>query len=148
MTVLERTKANPRKLKLELTESMLMHNIDDVIEKMNALKGFGIRFALDDFGVGFSSLSSLKRLPIERIKIDQSFVADVLTNRNVAAIVGTIVDMARNLEMGVIAEGVETQGQRDFLLAVGCHYFQGFLFGSPQCNDRLGYQPGGSTPPK
>jgi diguanylate cyclase (GGDEF)-like protein/PAS domain S-box-containing protein len=138
--VLERTKVNPHNLILELTESMLMQNIDDVIEKMNALKSLGIRFALDDFGVGFSCLSSLQRLPLKRIKIDQSFVSDILTNGNDAAIVGTIVDMARNLKMGVIAEGVETQGQRDFLLAVGCHYFQGFLFGSPQSVDKLGCQ--------
>ena len=138
MMVLERTGADPKRLKLELTESTLMRDIDAVIAKMNALKERGVCFALDDFGTGFSSLSSLRRLPLDRLKIDQSFVARVLTDSSEAAIAKTIVAMAGSLNMGVIAEGVETQGQRDFLAASGCQSFQGFLFGQPKPVELLG----------
>ncbi|MEY3447179.1 MAG: hypothetical protein RIR45_1934 [Pseudomonadota bacterium] len=132
LAILDKTGINPERLKLEMTESMVMHDIEDVIRKMNTLRARGVRFALDDFGTGFSSLSSLKRLPLDRLKIDQSFVAQILTDRGDAAIATMILAMARSLDMGVIAEGVETLRQRDFLVAAGCQCFQGFLFGQPQ----------------
>jgi diguanylate cyclase (GGDEF)-like protein/PAS domain S-box-containing protein len=132
VAVLESTGVDPRNLKMEMTESVVMHDIDAVIGKMNALRARGIRFALDDFGTGYSSLAVLKRLPLDRLKIDQSFVAHILTNSDDAAIATMILAMASSLGMGVIAEGVETQGQRDFLAAAGCQNFQGFLFGHPE----------------
>jgi diguanylate cyclase (GGDEF)-like protein/PAS domain S-box-containing protein len=138
LAALERTGADPKLLKLELTESTLMRDIDAVISKMNALKERGVCFALDDFGTGFSSLSSLRRLPLDRLKIDQSFVARVLTDSSEAAIARTIVAMAGSLNMGVIAEGVETRGQRDFLATAGCQSFQGYLFGQPEPAELLG----------
>jgi diguanylate cyclase (GGDEF)-like protein/PAS domain S-box-containing protein len=131
LTVLEQTGANPDKLKLELTESMLVHNIADIIAKMNALKIHGIRFSLDDFGTGFSSLSYLKRLPFNQLKIDQSFVRDALTDSNDAAIIRTIIDLGQSLGMDVIAEGVETEQQRNFLATHGCKHYQGYLFSKP-----------------
>jgi diguanylate cyclase (GGDEF)-like protein/PAS domain S-box-containing protein len=132
LAVLERTGVDPKNLKMEMTESVMMHDINDVIRKMNALRDRGICFALDDFGTGYSSLSVLKRLPLDRLKIDQSFVAHILTSSDDAAIATMILAMARSLGMSVIAEGVETQGQRDFLAAAGCRNFQGFLFGHPE----------------
>jgi diguanylate cyclase (GGDEF)-like protein/PAS domain S-box-containing protein len=138
LAALERTGADPKLLKLELTESTLMRDIDAVISKMNALKERGVCFALDDFGTGFSSLSSLRRLPLDRLKIDQSFVARVLTDSSEAAIAKTIVAMAGSLNMGVIAEGVETRGQRDFLATAGCQSFQGYLFRQPEPAELLG----------
>ncbi|MBC7860507.1 MAG: EAL domain-containing protein [Burkholderiaceae bacterium] len=131
LAVLERTGADPRKLKLELTESQLMDNVEDTIAKMGALKARGVGFALDDFGTGYSSLSYLKRLPLEKLKIDRSFVMDVLTDPNDAAITKTIVALAHSLGLGVIAEGVETAAQRDFLTRNGCHLYQGYLFSKP-----------------
>ncbi|MCD8547867.1 MAG: EAL domain-containing protein [Aeromonadaceae bacterium] len=123
--------ANPQRLKLELTESLLLHDMADMIRKMRALKAFGIGFSLDDFGTGYSSLSYLKRLPLEQLKIDQSFVRDLLTDPNDAAIARTIIALADSLGLSVIAEGVEQQSQRLFLARQGCHIYQGFLFGRP-----------------
>jgi diguanylate cyclase (GGDEF)-like protein/PAS domain S-box-containing protein len=123
--------ANPYRLKLELTESMLLSDFDDVIVKMGELRSIGVNFALDDFGTGCSSLSYLKRLPLDQLKIDQSFVRDVLTDPNDAAIARTILSLARSLDLSVVAEGVETAGQRDFLLQCGCKAFQGYFFGRP-----------------
>ncbi|HXP97981.1 MAG TPA: EAL domain-containing protein [Telmatospirillum sp.] len=131
MAVIERTGANPQRLKLELTESLLVANVQDIIEKMVALKAKGTNFSLDDFGTGYSSLSYLKRLPLEQLKIDQSFVRDVLTDPNDAAIARTIVALAQSLGLGVIAEGVETEEQRDFLAGLGCHAYQGYFFSRP-----------------
>jgi diguanylate cyclase (GGDEF)-like protein/PAS domain S-box-containing protein len=131
LAVLERTGADPRKLKLELTESQLMDNVEETIDKMAALKARGVGFALDDFGTGYSSLSYLKRLPLEKLKIDRSFVKDVLTDPNDAAITQTIVALAKSLGLGVVAEGVETAAQRDFLVRNGCHLHQGYLFSKP-----------------
>ena len=128
---LQRTGANPNRLKLELTESMLVENVEDIIRKMNALKARGVGFALDDFGTGYSSLSYLKRLPLDQLKIDQSFVRDILVDPNDAAIARTIVMLADSLGLGVIAEGVETEAQRDFLAASGCHACQGNFFSEP-----------------
>ena len=131
LAVLARTGANPQRLKLELTESMLVANVEEIIAKMIALKAYGIGFSLDDFGTGYSSLSYLKRLPLDQLKIDQSFVRDVLVDPNDAAIAKTIVALAQSLGLGVIAEGVETQVQRDFLATSGCHAYQGFFFSHP-----------------
>lgn len=132
LAVLENTGANPQRLKLELTESLLISNVDDVIEKMFALKVKGVNFSLDDFGTGYSSLSYLKRLPLDQLKIDQSFVNDLLVDSNNAAIARTIVALAASLGLGVIAEGVETEAQRHFLASLGCHAYQGYLFHRPQ----------------
>jgi len=132
ITALDSTGANPERLKLELTESLLVANVDEVIEKMFALKAKGVSFSLDDFGTGYSSLSYLKRLPLDQLKIDQSFVRDVLSDPNDASIAKTIITLAESLGMGVIAEGVETEPQRDFLARSGCHFYQGYFFGRPQ----------------
>ncbi|NMM76689.1 EAL domain-containing protein [Acidovorax sp. SRB_24] len=131
LEVLHDTGAPPAQLKLELTESLLLHDVEDSIAKMQALRTRGVGFSLDDFGTGYSSLSYLKRLPLDQLKIDQSFVRDVLTDPNDAAIACTVVALARSLGLDVVAEGVETAGQRDFLLRNGCRRFQGYLFGRP-----------------
>jgi diguanylate cyclase (GGDEF)-like protein/PAS domain S-box-containing protein len=131
VSVLERTASDPGKLKLELTESLLLDDIEDVVAKMNALKARGVCFSLDDFGTGYSSLSYLKRLPLDQLKIDQSFVRDVMVDPNDAAIARTIVGLAHSLGLGVIAEGVETEEQLLFLASHGCHAYQGYLFSRP-----------------
>ncbi len=123
--------ANPARLKLELTESVVLENVEDTIDKMHTLKQLGIEFSMDDFGTGHSSLSYLKRLPLDQIKIDRSFVRDIATDPNDAAIVNTIIAMTRTLGLNVIAEGVETEAQREFLNRHGCHAFQGYLFSRP-----------------
>ena len=119
--------ADPRRLKLELTESMFAFDLEAIIAKMMALKAQGVGFSLDDFGTGYSSLSYLKRLPLDQLKIDQSFVRDVLTDPNDATIARTIVALGHSLGLEVIAEGVETAGQKEFLAAHGCEYCQGYL---------------------
>ena len=131
LTVLRKTGANPYRLKLELTESLLLTDVQDVIEKMTELRSIGVNFSLDDFGTGYSSLSYLKRLPIDQLKIDQSFVRDVLTNPNGAAITRTILTLAKSLDLVAVAEGIETEGQMAFLIQNGCVAFQGYLFGKP-----------------
>ncbi len=131
LDTIERTGANPRRLKLELTESLLVDNVEDIIQKMFALKAYGVEFSLDDFGTGYSSLSYLKRLPLNQLKIDQSFVRDVLVDPNDASIAKTIVNLAQSLGLGVIAEGVETDAQRSFLADAGCHAYQGYFFCRP-----------------
>lgn len=123
--------ADPRLLKLELTESLLLTDSQEAIMKMSALRSLGVRFALDDFGTGYSSLSYLKMLPLQQLKIDQSFVRDVLTDANDAAIASTVLALGRSLGFDVVAEGVETEGQLQFLLGQGCTLFQGYLFGRP-----------------
>jgi EAL domain-containing protein (putative c-di-GMP-specific phosphodiesterase class I) len=129
--------ARADRLKLELTESLLLDGPQDVIAKMKRLQEVGVSFSLDDFGTGYSSLAYLKKLPLNQLKIDQSFVRDILTDRNDAAIARTVVALAHSLGLSVIAEGVESEGQRQFLLESGCLHFQGYLFGKPQTADEL-----------
>ena len=121
----------PNLLKLELTESLLLENVEDTIATMTALNKIGVQFSLDDFGTGYSSLQYLKRLPIHQLKIDQSFVRDLATDSSDRAIVRTIIAMANSLNINVIAEGVETEEQLKFLLKKGCTHYQGFLFSKP-----------------
>ncbi|WP_432377230.1 bifunctional diguanylate cyclase/phosphodiesterase [Duganella sp. P38] len=129
LAVLDRTGADPRQLKLELTESMLLTDMDDVIAKMTTLKAHGVGFALDDFGTGYSSLSYLKLLPIDQLKIDRSFVHDMLHTRHASSIVRSIITLAYSMDLSVVAEGVETREQWSALEAFGCNAFQGYLFG-------------------
>jgi diguanylate cyclase (GGDEF)-like protein/PAS domain S-box-containing protein len=129
--VLKKTGVAPSRLKLELTESLVLDNVEDSIQKMEALRTLGIRFSMDDFGTGHSSLTYLKRLPLTQLKIDQSFVRDIATDPNDSIIVQTIIGMAKNLGLGVIAEGVETSEQLGYLQNYGCPAFQGYLFGEP-----------------
>jgi diguanylate cyclase (GGDEF)-like protein/PAS domain S-box-containing protein len=129
--IIEQTGANPQRLKIELTESTLVSNVDDVIAKMEKLKAIGIGFSLDDFGTGYSSLSYLKRLPLDQLKIDRSFVKDVLVDPNDAAIAQMIIALSKSLGLSVIAEGVETEEQYAFLARHGQLNYQGYLFGRP-----------------
>jgi diguanylate cyclase (GGDEF)-like protein len=131
LMTLEHTGAKAHRLKLELTESLLVEDVEGVIVKMNALKARGVTFSLDDFGTGYSSLSYLQRLPLDQLKIDQGFVRDILINPNDAAIAKMVVALAASLHLAVIPEGVETLAQRDFLSGLGCHNFQGYLFSRP-----------------
>ena len=137
LATLRNTGASPRLLKLELTESLLVDNVEDIISKMVELKAWGVGFSLDDFGTGYSSLSYLKRLPLDQLKIDKSFVRDVLLDANDAAIATTIVALARSLGLSVIAEGVETAAQQDFLATSGCHAYQGYHFSKPVPVDKF-----------
>jgi len=130
-SVMERTGVKPHRLKLELTESSLAHDMEDIIQKMVQLKAQGVGFSLDDFGTGYSSLNYLKRLPLDQLKIDQSFVRDVLTDPNDAAIARMVIGLGESLHFAVIAEGVETRGQQEFLMQNGCRLFQGYLFSKP-----------------
>jgi diguanylate cyclase (GGDEF)-like protein/PAS domain S-box-containing protein len=122
---------NPALLKLEPTESVLLEDIDATVETMNALRAIGVHFALDDFGTGFSSLQYLKKLPLNQLKIDQTFVRDLVTDNNDQAIVRTIIAMAQSMNLQVIAEGVETEEQLLLLQQSGCKHYQGYLFGKP-----------------
>jgi EAL domain-containing protein (putative c-di-GMP-specific phosphodiesterase class I) len=131
LDTLARTGARPDLLKLELTESVLVVNVEDVIAKMGALKAQGVHFSLDDFGTGYSSLFYLKRMPLDQLKIDQGFVRNILLDPDDAAIAKMVIVLAGSLGLEVIAEGVETQAQRDFLVELGCHAHQGYLFGRP-----------------
>ena len=131
LAALARSGANGHLLKLEITESLLLEDLEDTIGKMVQLKGYGVGFSLDDFGTGYSSLAYLKRLPLDQLKIDQSFVRDVLTDPNDAAIARTVVALGTSLGLRVIAEGVETEAQRAFLERHQCHAWQGYLLSAP-----------------
>ena len=130
-TTLQRTGVDPHYLMVEITEGIVIQDIDDTVRKINALKDKGIRVAIDDFGTGYSSLAYLKRLPFDQLKIANEFVRDIDTDTNDAVIVETIISMARHLGLKVVAEGVETKAQLDFLIDKGCHLFQGYYFSKP-----------------
>ena len=130
-TVVKHHAINPSLLKLELTESLLLENIEETISTMTELRDSGVQFSLDDFGTGYSSLQYLKRLPLDQLKIDQSFVRDITFDSSDSAIVRTIIAMARSLNLNYIAEGVESEEQRQLLLNMGCTHYQGFLYGKP-----------------
>ncbi|MDD2918710.1 EAL domain-containing protein [Rhodoferax sp.] len=123
--------ANPARLELELTERQLQQDVPDVMVKMNGLRDLGVRLSLDDFGTGYSSLAMLKRLPLNQLKIDQSFVRDMIYDTHNVSIIRAIVTLGESLALSVIAEGVESMAQRDALQALGCHHYQGYLFGRP-----------------
>lgn len=142
-SALSEAEIDASRLMIELTEGVVIDNIEDTVNKMRALKSMGVGISIDDFGTGYSSLSYLKQLPISQLKIDQNFVRDIVSDPNDAIIVETIINMAQNLDLNVIAEGVETQAQMDFLLIKGCRHFQGYFFGRPAkaaeiCLDRVG----------
>lgn len=130
-STLSRYDVDPAYLKLEITESVLLENIEDMIPQMIELKKIGLRFELDDFGTGYSSLQYLKILPLSQLKIDQSFVRDIATDSNDRTLVRTIISMAHNLDLKVVAEGVETNEQLQFLKNNGCDHYQGYFFGRP-----------------
>jgi len=129
-SAVQRHALNPKRLKLELTESMLVEDVEQIIVTMNTLKETGIQFSMDDFGTGYSSLQYLKRLPLSQLKIDQSFVSDMTIDSD-NSIVKTIIVMAKSLNLDVIAEGVETEEQRQLLASYGCQHYQGYLFSKP-----------------
>jgi len=131
ISALELTGANPAKVMLEITENLIIKDVNEVIEKMRLLKQRGIRFSIDDFGTGYSSLAYLQRMPIDQLKIDRSFVQDITCNDNDAAIVNAIIAMAGSLKLDIIAEGVETAEQVDYLIGCGCNAFQGYWFSRP-----------------
>ena len=128
---------DPAFLSLELTESMLLESVEQMIDKMLELRKIGVRFELDDFGTGYSSLQYLKQLPLNQLKIDQSFIRDITIDNNDKTLVHTIIAMAHHLDLKVIAEGVEDEEQRQFLMDHGCDHFQGYLFGKPMPIDML-----------
>jgi EAL domain-containing protein (putative c-di-GMP-specific phosphodiesterase class I) len=132
-----RAGVNSNLLKLELTESLLMNDIEAAIQKIWQLKSCGFRFSLDDFGTGYSSLSYLRRLPLDELKIDRSFFSNLLVDEKDAAIVRTIVVLAKNLGLGLIAEGVENEAQRAVLASYGCSVYQGYLYGVPLDEEKL-----------
>ena len=134
---LKQSGASAQRLRLELTETVLVHRVEDIIVKMEELRQLGVGFSLDDFGTGYSSLSYLKQLPLDLLKIDHSFVRDVLNDPNDAAIARTIVGLGKSLGLAVVAEGVETLAQRDFLADIGCYFYQGFLFADPMPIDEF-----------
>ncbi|NBD14768.1 MAG: EAL domain-containing protein [Cyanobacteria bacterium] len=129
--ILHETQFNPRRLKLEITESIIMYNIEGILKQLHALKALGIQISIDDFGTGYSSLSYLHRFPVDTLKIDQSFVHCIEENWDNSDITRTIVDLSHNLGMNVIAEGIETPFHLEFLRAIGCEYGQGYFFSKP-----------------
>lgn len=135
--ILEETGVSPSRIGLEITETALVENIREVADKIEAIRGLGLRFSIDDFGTGYSSLAYLKRLPLDVLKIDQSFVQDVTHDSSDAAIVQSIIAMASHLSMEVVAEGVETEAQLAYLKRCGCRRFQGYYFSRPLPADRF-----------
>ncbi|MBI3480904.1 MAG: EAL domain-containing protein [Nitrosomonadales bacterium] len=135
--ILDETGLDPQYLELEITESVMMQEVELVIKNLKALHRLGVKLAIDDFGTGYSSLSYLKRLPIDKLKVDQSFVQDIAVNSDDEAIVATIISMAHNLKIGVIAEGVETEAQLQYLRDRQCDEVQGYFFSKPLAADLL-----------
>jgi EAL domain-containing protein (putative c-di-GMP-specific phosphodiesterase class I) len=130
--LLKELKFPREKLIFEITESLFMHDIEAIISKMRAIMQMGVHFSIDDFGTGYSSLSAIKKLPLEELKIDQSFIQDIDPEKEKNVVVNTIIGMAKNLNLRVVGEGIETETQFDFLKKAGCNTFQGYLFGKPQ----------------
>jgi EAL domain-containing protein (putative c-di-GMP-specific phosphodiesterase class I) len=137
LRTLEITGANPHRLKIELTETLLVADVEGTIDKMAALKVKGVGFSLDDFGTGYSSLAYLKRLPLDQLKIDRSFVSDALNDHNAAVIVNAIIMLGRSIGLEVMAEGVETEAHCEFLAKSGCQFFQGYFFSRPLVGERF-----------
>lgn len=135
--LLEQTGIAPERLKFEMTETCVMEKPNEAIRKMEALCSRGIRLAIDDFGTGYSSLSYLKKFPIDILKIDRSFVSEAETNRNDQEMIKTIISMARNMNIKTVAEGIETEGQKNLMLNYGCNILQGFYFGPPMTSCKL-----------
>jgi EAL domain-containing protein (putative c-di-GMP-specific phosphodiesterase class I) len=131
LDTLVRTGIRPGTIELELTESLLVDDVDQVVARMSELRAHGLRFSVDDFGVGYSSLSYLKRLPLDTLKIDMSFIKDILVDPGSSAIAQAIISLAHAMDLKVIAEGVESEEQRDYLDRLGCHSCQGYFFGEP-----------------
>ncbi len=131
LRIIERTGVSPDTIVLEITEGIVIENVKDTIEKMNTLKQSGIEFSIDDFGTGYSSLAYLRQLPLSELKIDKTFVDDIVTDSNDAAIVETVIALALHLNLKVIAEGVENQAQMDLLVSKGCTSYQGYFFSKP-----------------
>lgn len=147
LTILDTTGADPQLLKLELTESFLVDDVDDVIAKMSALKARGVSFSIDDFGTGYSSLAYIKQMPFDQLKIDRSFVREILNNPNDATIARSIIGLADSLGLEVIAEGVENEDQYAFLKQAGCRAFQGYFFSRPRSMDDFEKQAGQTVLP-
>ncbi|MGO8673861.1 MAG: PAS domain S-box protein [Capsulimonadaceae bacterium] len=137
LALLDLTGANPANLLIELTESSLVNDFESTVAKMTQLKSHGVRFSIDDFGTGYSSLAYLRALPLDELKIDRAFVKDILVDRPSRAIAQAIISMGHSMGLVVIAEGVEREDQRDFLSSMGCHSFQGYLFGRPSPADEF-----------
>lgn len=131
MMLIEGSRIDAHKLQLEITESIFAHDLEPILEKLMRLKALGIKLSLDDFGTGYSSLAYVKQLPLDELKIDKSFIKDVLTNVRDSTITKMIISLAHELHITIIAEGVETVGQRQFLISNGCHTFQGYLYSRP-----------------
>lgn len=129
--ILEQTQAPVQQLKMELTETLMLRDVEQTVEKMETMASWGMRFSLDDFGVGYSALAYLKQLPLSQLKLDRSFVQGAVQDGCDAAIVSTVIELGQRLGLEVVAEGVETQAQRDFLVDAGCTRFQGYFFGRP-----------------
>jgi EAL domain-containing protein (putative c-di-GMP-specific phosphodiesterase class I) len=136
-TVLAETGADPHRLLLEVTESLVLHDADQVWRDLGELRAMGVRIAIDDFGTGYSSLSYLSSMPVDVLKIDKSFIDDILHNPQQMALVETIVSLARTLELAVVAEGIELDGHRAALTGMGCSYGQGYLFSKPVTADEF-----------
>ena len=137
MHLLEEYHIPPNLIELEITESVFIEDMDDVIEKMNTLREMGIRFSMDDFGTGFSSLSYLRTLPIDTLKIDKTFIDNVVTDSPTRMIAETIIDMGKKLGFHTIAEGVEEEVQFDVLRDIGCDNIQGFYMGKPMVSEKI-----------
>ena len=130
-SVLEQSRLSPKHLTLEITESVLMSHARDAVSTLRELKNLGVRIEIDDFGTGYSSLAYLKRFPVDALKVDRAFTRDMTTNSDDAAIVTAIIALAHSLRLQVVAEGVETQAQKDLLVALGCDFIQGYYLSEP-----------------